>query len=278
MKQEAGKEQPKPEVVHIGEKFYLFDPIRTESGWNPHFNIVRYESRILLETRLRLPIAAYTRPTFDILRLEGITPYNPEAGYSISQTDFNWETRIRKLKQLRGELGDLKVDSSKAPLAIIIAHNPLEEQSIELYDISKGEEIPDFTDIEPSDLISRVLEYSTLPEEERRRVFKHTWHYPFKADVIEVLKRLHVELISPVGRFESKPSLRSQKSATLAFNCFYPFGNPLPVEGHDLKEMGLTMEEGFYLCVPSNLDQLSQIQARFILAPEEGQEARPPEQ
>ena len=228
------REQPKPErTVKLGEEFQLFDP--------KHINIYKWDDydqfdyRFLLniEDNFQLPLTLKASVLdMDAAKGDFLLPFGPrEDGYHIDNADFEVETRRQKLKRLHEE-----------------PQEPLEQTKNQLWL---------FIDSDADELID--LE---LSKGKHGQGFSSITEFPDK--MLDLFRRLRINLKTPEGLFEAMPLLDYKKSGAVIFASFYP-ADLGPLAAYD----SALYENGLMLAVPSDLNKLSQIRAMFVLAEEE---------
>lgn len=97
-----------------------------------------------------------------------------------------------------------------------------------------------------------------------------------KKEDIAMIKNLRVQLFFPYGSYEAQVKGEPLERGKLSFNYFYPldFG-PLPQldENDDRELFGHPyLHKGYWILLPRDMNKLSQIEARFFLAPEQQQD------
>jgi len=92
---------------------------------------------------------------------------------------------------------------------------------------------------------------------------------------IAVLRNLRVQLFFPYGSYEAQVRGDPLRQGKLSFDYFYPGDTgPLPqLDKDDLIPGNIYPHKGLSLLLPKDMTKLSKIEARFVLAPEEVQDA-----
>ena len=217
------REQPKQEIVKLGQRFQLFE----SENLIPSF--YRNEPRGF-SYPVSLELSSGNNPiSFDI-HLDNIspvlpvwiTPFNPDMGYQITNEDFDPKSRYTKLARVDRQTPKLK-------------------DGFYLFFVSKGE---------------------LLKEE----------------NPLEELQRLRVHLFFPSGYYESQPAGNVSEKKYLEFSHFYPADTgPLPQLPEEELILGRIRPFKGHLIIlpkdfPNDINKLSQVQARFVLADEQPQE------
>lgn len=228
------QEQPRSEVVSLNQKFILFDPNRTsiQESAEAYSKVSKFISAFSLRTEIlpNLPLTVNTWPIFASKTI-AITPFSPGLGYIITEEDYDLETRIKKIKGLKGnQLFDAsRIDFEKAPLYISVVSESKDLKKIGL----------------ASPTISPYID-------------------DLKPELLSVLPRLRLQLFFPDSEYEAQ-----SEEDEFRFENFYPSElGPLP--SSDIKKRDpliriIEDREGLMLCVPSDQKQLQSIQAQFVL-------------
>lgn len=86
--------------------------------------------------------------------------------------------------------------------------------------------------------------------------------HDYPNEVLQVVKRLRLQLDFPRGAYEAKAWLSALLSGIITFEHFYPLDlGPMPVDN--------TLYEGLWIMLPSDLAKLQQIIAKFVLTDSE---------
>lgn len=94
----------------------------------------------------------------------------------------------------------------------------------------------------------------------------------FKEELLEVLRKIRVQLSFPNGLYEAEPGTDSlENSGELLFYSFYPMDmGPLSRAPEDYGKIGSQyLRKGHELRLPKDSKELSKIEARFFLADQE---------
>lgn len=236
------REQPKPErIVKLGEEFQLFNPIQVSK------TISGFGSSIVLniDNKLEIPLSIGAEdltklPGLEGLREEFLFPFGPdEEGYRIDPADFDVDTRREKRKRLGKNFLQEAIDVNKNSFKLDIGVSDDELKKLGL-NIARATEGGEFE----------------LSEEE-----------------LDLLKRLRILIMTPKGGiFDARPDPigladpADPKNINIFFVDYYPvdFG-PLATSTEDFSALAA---EGFNLGLPSDIEKLSQIRAKFALAEE----------
>ena len=230
-------EQPKPErVIKLGEEFQLFDPQRVHvAKWGNQPS--RYDYRLLLdiEDNFQLPLHVYTA--------------------DIDDGDYTSMGRERYLMPFGPRDDGYPIDPED--FNIKTRRSKLKRMQKELQ--------------QPIDLTKNPLwlfldtDVDELHELGLNKEKGDNYEFPYK--MIDLLKRLRLTLKTPEGLFEATPSSDYPRTGTVFFGSFYPadFG-PLATDDP------VKLSYGLELALPSDLEKLSQIRARFVMVDEQPDE------
>lgn len=246
------KEQPKPErVVSLGEEFQPFDPRYLKREYRREIPR-EFRSEIVLNTENGLKIHIDIN-TYGLKRIKGraITPFEPELGYQIDSEDLKLESRLAKIERLKTQL-EQDIDFVKAPLLLSIYMSDSDYTLLYEWGLNK----------------EQIAEY--------------------RKEIPKLLRKLRILISFPTSRFEARANENQHLNIT-DWSLFYPIDSgPLPTSEPpiplarklEIPEIGesfpfiLDIGEGFSLFLPSDLQKLAQIRARFVLAEEKPEEAQ----
>lgn len=227
------------EIFRLGQEFQLFRPnSKIESFRLDRVQLFTppLESLFILETGVlpNFPMAAWAEP-----RKKDPLAVNPFGeGYNITNEDLSFETRFKKLKDTAN------IQKRDEELALTIEIVGLLHHHI------------------------RDLGMDELEE----KLFENPDVGPFKPEVVQILKRLQIQ-VNCMGRLLQAEPPRHLEDSELEFSTFYPADTGrLPVNRYGMmfinfREIG----HGHPLQVYST-DELTQIRARFVLAEEQRQQ------
>jgi len=227
------REQPKPErTVKLGEEFQLFDPKHVHIRNYDRFSLFDYKFLLNIEDDFQLPFGVYAADIEEgIENKKGdyLLPFGPR------DDGYHIDPEDFNIETRREKLKRLQeelqkpLDLTKNPLWLLIDTNEEELTKLGLNKY-KGD----------------------------------NYEFPYK--MLDLLKRLRITLKTPGGSFEAMPLPDYKRSGEVIFASFYPadFG-PLAANRENFSEPG----EGLNLGLPSDLEKLAQIRARFVLAEEE---------
>lgn len=238
----------------------------------------------------------------NVWRRQAFTPFNPEAGYQLTDEDWRIETRIEKLRKLSQQ--DIKdphvlkelAEDIKSYLTGQDPERSLPPQYLKTSEggarirILAGDRF--FQELKEAGLADPVREgfgFEIKDEEGNSSVSKPTIITFLKpsGSAIETLERLCLYVSFPNGRqLESrviKPIEQSFLTLTIGgyslnglFDYFYPSGHPLPVVNQTFWDLDKRLREismkmclqggiGLELRVPPDLEKLGQIKGKFVL-------------
>lgn len=215
-------------MVQLGERFQLFAPDSTRRERTVHSDLPVFSTDVMLETEDLLPAlpVRFHTPVIWKTADDAFALFDAQAGYHVSLEDFDTEARRTKLENL----------SMTTPYQDIAGH------PLVLFSYVEREEL------ERLDLITRVPE---------------RWEIDLSDAAAEVLPRLRLQIVAPVGRFIAAPEVSALRSGTLFYNRgFHPFDcGPLAPD-----PLGRLFEEGLQLALPADASALSQLQAQFMMS------------
>lgn len=231
------RERPKKEVIRLGQDFQLFDPTIVKEEGDDIVGDIILETDILPNFRITIyaqNIEGFLPPK----KYEAFTPFSPEDGYRITQEDLELERRARKLQRLMDEQGGQNVDLLKAPMKIGL-------------------------DADWNVFKNINLTTSDVP-----------WpagYFEFKPEVADILRRLRIQMFCPSILVEARPIKKEFEKAALTFEFFYPVDTG-PLASDEQSSETILRHDGLTILVPSDLNQLASIHARFILINDEQEE------
>lgn len=231
--------QPKPEVVQLGQKFQLFKPERTSFNKN--------DGKVKTGIALHIEGLPMLRFELELSPSDKIDPYpvgltffpsDPEKGYTVTNEDFDPGTRTEKEDAIKDQ--PLSPHSLKY-LNFVCSF-------IDRGDSEKEQGDPEFyIQVKRSSIGFRRI---------------------FKPKIMETLKRLRFLVLSPKASFEGEPDEGELNVGSIYFTKFYPFDTgPLP----KIHEFG---SEGIDVSFPTNIEDVQKVNGTFVLAPEELEETQ----
>lgn len=247
-------EQPvNREVKRLDQVFHPFDSSEVNLEHTRHDV---YGTIILLDLGITgfplIPVSLRTVEGNSNLRYT-ITPFNPSAGYQITEEDLKAETRFAKQKQPQFADG-IYQDQSLAPLWFY--------NKIHKWDLAK---------------IGLAEEYPTLV-------------YRIKSEYLPLINRLRMQVFipgspsdvdpddpnfHPSASLEARPDPLFINNGEIDFRIFYPLETgPLPHSKYEPRK-AQAIREGFNIHLPEDIDKLRQVEVKFILLPEEEQKSEP---
>ncbi len=227
-------EQPRPEIVQLGQKFQLFKPeiklptlrgnIEEECG-----PVAILESHIIPP----IPISIFLAGALlrDDPNTPAFTPLNPNESYHVTNDDSNPVRRLEKIKKFRKE--NRIIPNAESFFHLALGNGESSRGNIDLYHtISRNKHI-------------------------------------FKEGFLEALGKMRIQLFFPNGSYEAQPKTDYLgRDGVLYFTSFYPLDTgPLPkLPEKDQIAGDIRLHKGLPLRLPKDTRQLSQIQARFVFA------------
>lgn len=303
------KEVAQPEIIRLDQDFSLFDPRKTvyHSPFLFQWGLSHFERQEILKLNIfmrpitlrtdllpDLPLQAEGEGRMrinDLLQRGSLTPFNPELGYQLSEEDWDLETRIQKLINLKAQDGPLYGPARQtiADLSSLATNNPKLSRGyiysrnantiVRLKDIGVGETLKrdDHAEaVRVGDEFSIVLKPGTPNEKVHHTTSFVKNAFKFKPEALETLRRLRLQLFFPdFPNIEAEPEeLHLQKYGTIRFEKFHPFNRPLPVASKERIELDRQLRRlfeityrGLDVVTPHHLNQLSKIRAKFVMVP-----------
>ncbi len=221
------------QIVHQGEVFPLL--LLSRNGTNTRIDdnglFGGIASRIRLQTGLFdiLNISIACAP-YVMQKGSVVSPFDRSKGYPLDQEDFSLQSRIKKNIRLKNELAE---------------------------------------NIEGLGLVV-FASYDDLPLHSQLRLKPESNATYLSAEIVSLLERVFLTLTFPGGASFSARAMYTTGRLFLLFRTFFPTDTgPLPVPKTLPEEIHhLSVEEGFRLLLPFDLDQLQTIRARFLLLPD----------
>jgi len=220
------------ETVQLGQEFPLFDTDRnrTQVRYSDDGSFAGMKSSIRLETGFlgKLNISISAAP-YTKSRYAVVTPFDPKQGYPVDTDDLSFQRRVVKISKMRHELAD----------AI---------EGLYLFVFITDE------DLSLNGRMQALLqENATLTG----------------SDIASMLHHLFLTLKFPNGSSVTARAMYDTHQRLLLFRTFFPTDTgPLPVGDPVATELGpLSIEEGFRVLLPFDLEQVQTIRAKFLLLP-----------
>ena len=220
------------EIVHQDEVFPLLllsrNGTTTRIDDNGLFGGIA--SRIRLQTGLfdTLNISIASAP-YVMQKGSVVDPFERSKGYPLDQEDFSLQSRIKKMIRLKNVL-----DESVEGLGLVI-----------------------------------FASYDDLPLHSKLRLKPENNATLLNPEIASVLERIFLTLTFPGGASFSARAIYTTGRLFLLFRTFFPTDTgPLPVPKALPEEIHhLSMEEGFRILLPFDIDQVQTIRAKFLLLP-----------
>ena len=220
------------QIVHQGEVFPLLhlskNGTTTRIDDNGLFGGIA--SRIRLQTGLfdTLNISIAAAP-YVLQKGAVVAPFERYKGYPLDQEDFSLQSRIKKIAHLKSELLE-----SVEGLGLVI-----------------------------------FAAYDDLPLHSKMRLNSDSTSTFLNPEIAALLERIFLTLTFPGGSSFSARALYTTGRLFLLFRTFFPTDTgPLPVPKTVPQEVeNVSIEEGFRILLPFEVEQVQTIRAKFLLLP-----------
>jgi hypothetical protein len=220
------------QIVHQGEVFPLLHLSRngttTRIDDNGFFGGIA--SRIRLQTGLfdTLNISIAAAP-YVMQKGSVVAPFERSKGYPLNQEDFSLQSRIKKITRLKNELAE-----SVEGLGLVF-----------------------------------FASYDDLPLHSKLRLSSDNNSSFLNPEIVSLLERIFLTLTFPGGSSFSARAIYTTGRLFLLFRTFFPTDTgPLPVPKTIPEEVNnLSIEEGFRILLPFDIEQVQTICAKFLLLP-----------
>jgi hypothetical protein len=220
------------QIVHQGEVFPLLhlskNGTTTRIDDNGLFGGIA--SRIRLQTGLfdTLNISIAAAP-YVLQKGVVVAPFERYKGYPLDQEDFSLQSRIKKITRLKSEL----VESVEGLGLVIFAA------------------------------------YDDLPLHSKMRLNSDSTSTFLNPEIASLLERIFLTLTFPGGSSFSARAIYTTGRLFLLFRTFFPTDTgPLPVPKKMPEEVeNVSIEEGFRILLPFDVEQIQTIRAKFLLLP-----------
>ena len=220
------------QIVHQGEVFPLLH--LSKSGTTARIDdnglFAGIASRIRLQTGLfdTLNISIAAAP-YVMQKGSVVAPFERNKGYPLDQEDFVLQSRIKKIARLKSELAE-----SVEGLGLVV-----------------------------------FAAYEDLPSHSKMRLHPESNSAFLSPDIAALLKRVFLTLTFPGGLSFTARATYTTGRLFLLFRTFFPTDTgPLPVPKTIPDEVeNLSVEEGFRILLPFNVEQVQTIRAKFLLLP-----------
>ena len=220
------------QIVHQGEVFPLLhlskNGTTTRIDDNGLFGGIA--SRIRLQTGLfdTLNISIAAAP-YVLQKGAVVAPFERFKGYPLDQEDFSLQSRIKKIARLKSEL----VESVEGLGLVVFAA------------------------------------YDDLPLHSKMRLNSDSTSTFLNPEIAALLERIFLTLTFPGGSSFSARAIYTTGRLFLLFRTFFPTDTgPLPVPKTVPEEVeNVSIEEGFRILLPFDVEQIQTIRAKFLLLP-----------
>jgi hypothetical protein len=220
------------QVVHQGEVFPLLHLAKngttTRIDDNGFFGGIA--SRIRLQTGLfdTLNISIAAAP-YVLQRGSVVAPFERYKGYPLDQEDFSLQSRIKKIARLKNELAE-----NVEGLGLVV-----------------------------------FAAYEDLPLHSKLRLNPESSSTFLNSEIATLLERVFLTLAFPGGSSFTARAIYTTSRLFLLFRTFFPTDTgPLPVPKAVPEELdNVSIEEGFRILLPFDIEQVQTIQAKFLLLP-----------
>ncbi len=224
------------QVVHQGEVFPLLHMSRngttTRIDDNGFFGGIA--SRIRMQTGLldTLNISIAAAP-YVMQKGSVVAPFERSRAYPLDQEDFSLQSRIKKIIRLKNELAE-----SIEGLGLVV-----------------------------------FASYDDLPLHSKLRLNPEHNATFLNPEMVSWLERIFLTLTFPGGSSFSARAIYTTGRLFLLFRTFFPTDTgPLPVPKAVPEEIHhLSVEEGFRILLPFDMEQVQTIRAKFLLLPGTGE-------
>jgi hypothetical protein len=220
------------QIVHQGEVFPLFHPPKNGTTLRVDDNGLfgGIASRIRLQTGLfdTLNISIVAAP-YVMQKGSVVAPFERYKGYPLDQEDFSLQSRIKKIARLKSELA-----GSFEGLGLVV-----------------------------------FAAYDDLPLHSKMRLNSDSTSTFLNPEIVALLERVFLTLTFPGGSSFSARAIYTTGRLFLLFRTFFPTDTgPLPVPKTMPEEVdNLSVEEGFRILLPFDVEQVQTIRAKFLLLP-----------
>jgi hypothetical protein len=220
------------QIVHQGEVFPLLhlskNGTTTRIDDNGLFGGIA--SRIRLQTGLfdTLNISIAAAP-YVLQKGAVVAPFERYKGYPLDQEDFSLQSRIKKIARLKSEL----VESVEGLGLVVFAA------------------------------------YDDVPLHSKMRLNSDSTSTFLNPEIATLLERVFLTLTFPGGSSFSARAIYTTGRLFLLFRTFFPTDTgPLPVPKNVPEEVeNVSIEEGFRILLPFDVEQIQTIRAKFLLLP-----------
>jgi hypothetical protein len=218
------------QTVHPGEVFPLFQLTTNNATTRIDDNglFAGIASRIRLQTgQLELLNISIVAAPYALQRAAAIAPFDRHKGYPLDQEDLTPHSRIKKITHIKHKLAEI---------------------------------------VEGMGLVVFAA-YDDLPAHSKMRTDKVNGTLALPPEAAAVLERLFLTLTFPGGSSFTARAVYNADRLFLLFRTFFPTDTgPLPIIDPVPTELeSLSIEEGFRILLPFDVEQVQTIRARFLL-------------
>ena len=218
------------QIVHQGEVFPLLHLSRngttTRTDDNGFFGGIA--SRVRLQTGLfeTLNLSIAAAP-YVMQRGSVVAPFERYKGYPLDQEDFSLQSRIQKIARLKRDLAE-----NVEGLGLVV-----------------------------------FAAYEDLPLHSKMRLKPESNSAFLNPEIATLLERVFLTLTFPGGSSFTARAISTTSRLFLLFRTFFPADTgPLPVPKAVPEEVtNLSIEEGFRILLPFDVEQVQTIRAKFLL-------------
>lgn len=224
------------QIVHPGEVFPLLhlEGNSTTTRIDDNGSFAGIASRIRLQTRLfdTLNISIVAAP-YSLQKGAVVAPFERHKGYPLDQEDFSLHSRMKKIAHLKNELAEIVEGLSLVVFAT----------------------------------------YEDLPLHSQMRVSPKNGSAFITPEITAMLDHLFLTLTFPGGSSFTSRATCNTSHLLLLFRTFFPADiGPLPVPNSVPIELNsLSIEEGFRILLPFDVERVQTIRAKFLLLPGTGE-------
>jgi hypothetical protein len=220
------------QIVHQGEVFPLFH--LSKNGTTARIDDNGFFGGIASRIRLRtgqfdtLNISIAAAP-YVMQKGSVVAPFERNKGYPLDQEDFVLQSRIKKIARLKSELAE-----GVEGLGLVV-----------------------------------FAAYEDLPLHSKMRLHPESNSAFLSPDIAALLERVFLTLTFPGGLSLTARATYTTGRLFLLFRTFFPTDTgPLPVPKTVPEEVdNLSIEEGFRILLPFDVEQVQTIRAKFLLLP-----------
>ncbi len=218
------------QIVHPGEVFPLLHLAKngTTARIDDNGSFAGIASRIRLQTRQfdTLNISIAAAP-YALQRGAVVAPFERHKGYPLDQEDFSLQSRMKKIARMKNELTEI-VEG----LGLVV-----------------------------------FAAYEDLPLHSKLRVIPENSSAFLTPEVTAMLEHLFLTLTFPGGSSFTARAICNTGHLFLLFRTFFPTDmGPLPVPNSVPVELeSLSIEEGFRILLPFDVERVQTIRAKFLL-------------